>query len=400
MAKAPASKHTALEQDEATPPPDTAASAEQDEATPPPKTFDEVARKRAWHEARAKAIDQLVLRMQGVEDLYGADAVHTAIGAWQSRPRTRFDEMLNSIADTVHTMHRLPRSRRSSPSLSSPSPSPNPNRATRRSLSSVWFGSHSAPHAKRHRRCEYCGRKFTFERSTARYCGDGCRWNAHYHRRKEIAGSDWHSPPEIIEAAREVFGGTIVLDPASCAKANETVRAEQFYAPREDGLRLPWRAETLFLNPPYGRSIGCWVDLLVVEYAVGNVTEALVLLPARVGTAWFARLAPYPRCLIRGRLRFSGSATGGPFSWVVFYVGSHGDRFRAKRDARAGARGGTRPVSGTRLERSLTVTDHQDTERIRPTYEDYPTARSQRKSGSAAARPPVTTAVSSRSPAN
>ena len=74
---------------------------------------------------------------------------------------------------------------------------------------------HSAPHAKRHRRCEYCGRKFTFERSTARYCGDRCRWNAHYHRRKEIARSDWHTPPEIIEPAREVFGGTIDLDPAT-----------------------------------------------------------------------------------------------------------------------------------------------------------------------------------------
>ena len=46
--------------------------------------------------------------MQRVEDLYGADTVHAAIASWQSRPRTRFDEMQEIIADTVHTLHQMP----------------------------------------------------------------------------------------------------------------------------------------------------------------------------------------------------------------------------------------------------------------------------------------------------
>lgn len=57
------------------------------------------------------------------------------------------------------------------------------------------------------------------------------------------------TPPEVCELAREALGGTIDLDPASCAQANTIVRARRFYAREDNGLSLPW-AGTVFLNPP------------------------------------------------------------------------------------------------------------------------------------------------------
>lgn len=66
----------------------------------------------------------------------------------------------------------------------------------------------------------------------------------------------WWTPPEYIEAVREVFDGEIGLDPASDNRANEAVRALCFLTKVENGLYLPnWgRPESIYLNPPGGKA--------------------------------------------------------------------------------------------------------------------------------------------------
>lgn len=64
--------------------------------------------------------------------------------------------------------------------------------------------------------------------------------------------SEHYTPPEIVEAAREVLGGAIDLDPASCPPANGIVRAVRFFTKEDDGLAKPWSG-TVFLNPPGGK---------------------------------------------------------------------------------------------------------------------------------------------------
>ena len=83
---------------------------------------------------------------------------------------------------------------------------------------------------------------------------------------------EWHTPQDYVEAARMTMGG-IDLDPASCALANETVRAKAYYSEEDDGLVQPW-AGKVFLNPPGGLVKQFW-NKLVDEFKSGSVPEAI-----------------------------------------------------------------------------------------------------------------------------
>jgi len=61
-----------------------------------------------------------------------------------------------------------------------------------------------------------------------------------------------YTPLHIINAVKRVFGGTIHLDPASSAEADEVVNAVCCYDINLDGLSRDWGfSKATFLNPPY-----------------------------------------------------------------------------------------------------------------------------------------------------
>jgi len=142
----------------------------------------------------------------------------------------------------------------------------------------------------------------------------------------------WFTPDKILIPVRAMFG-VIDLDPCSNETAQRDVQAQRYYTEADDGLSQPWQADSLFLNPPYGRQIGTWTDRLIRAYTSGAVRTALALLPGRTDTDWFTPLFAYPICFVHGRLTFSGYTAGAPFPSVVVYFGVDLARFAHAFDA-------------------------------------------------------------------
>lgn len=141
---------------------------------------------------------------------------------------------------------------------------------------------------------------------------------------------EWYTPAEIVGKAVDVLGA-IDTDPCSNDKTNPNVPTGVHYDEHDDGLSQQWKGR-VYMNPPYGRQIVDWVRRLCDQYRDESVAEAIALLPARTYTEWFALLRDYPRCFVRGRLRFSGHANTAPFPSMVVYLGHNVDRFRAAFD--------------------------------------------------------------------
>lgn len=105
--------------------------------------------------------------------------------------------------------------------------------------------------------------------------------------------SQWFTPPKVLDREREALGGEFDLDPASCAEAQQLVRAERWHA--VDGLRVPWRARRLHLNGPYSRKdggpISRWVEralLVHLDQLPGEyVRSGCLVVNATPGPRWF-----------------------------------------------------------------------------------------------------------------
>jgi DNA polymerase-1 len=139
------------------------------------------------------------------------------------------------------------------------------------------------------------------------------------------ASVEYYTPPHLLDAARRCLGG-IDLDPCSNSHDTPNVPAGKHFTREDDGLAQAWGGR-VFMNPPYGREIGKWVEKLVTEHSRGAVTEALALVPARTGTGWSDALAPFVCCFLRGRVQFVNAKGPAPFPSAVVYLGPRVESF-------------------------------------------------------------------------
>ncbi len=123
------------------------------------------------------------------------------------------------------------------------------------------------------------------------------------------ATAEWTTPAEVLTRVVRCLGG---IDLDRCADAARTVPAARHFTVNADGLRQRWSGR-VYMNPPYGRPIATWVAKLLDEVAVGHVTAALALVPARTDTAWFRQFAGWPVAFWHGRLRFGTAPNAAPF---------------------------------------------------------------------------------------
>ena len=151
------------------------------------------------------------------------------------------------------------------------------------------------------------------------------------------ATDEWSTPPNFYNNLAKEFD--FVLDVAALSTS---ARTANWYGPdhqdpaRRDGLVQNWASDaaasgsggggTIWMNPPYGRTIGDWMKKANQEWAKGATIVCLV--PARTDTRWFHdHCAHHELRFVRGRLRFGGASNSAPFPSLVVVMG-HG---RAKR---------------------------------------------------------------------
>jgi ParB family chromosome partitioning protein len=147
---------------------------------------------------------------------------------------------------------------------------------------------------------------------------------------QQSMSNEHYTPARYIEAAREALGG-IDLDPASCAAANETVRASTFSDAQRNGLAQEWHGR-VWLNPPYGDLAGEFITKLLAEIAVGHVSEAICLVNAHCTDAkWFRQLWDGGLCFTDHRINFTGDETrsGSTHGSVFVYFGPDRQKFKS-----------------------------------------------------------------------
>jgi phage N-6-adenine-methyltransferase len=145
--------------------------------------------------------------------------------------------------------------------------------------------------------------------------------------------TEWYTPAWCIKAVREALG-TIDLDPASTPLANRIVQANWIYTEELDGLSQPWKATTVFVNPPYNGDAAAWCRKAATEYREGRSKAVILLVFAKLGYQWFEELFDAaPTCLVRRRISFvrpdgcdAGEAKHGS---AFVYFGPEPERFRA-----------------------------------------------------------------------
>lgn len=193
--------------------------------------------------------------------------------------------------------------------------------------------------------------------------------NSSHQRINQTTGNFEHySPSWLIEAARLTMGG-IDVDGASSEKANSIVQAGIFFSKPtmlyqgelgglpayamsdRGGLEFEWYGR-LWLNHPFGIPMracnksckkktcrdrgyhivtdvpgnGDWINHLIRNYEVGNITQACVLTYAVTSETWYKPLKRYPQCFMDGRTGYVNpetmiESTGNTKGSSVTYLG-------------------------------------------------------------------------------
>lgn len=123
----------------------------------------------------------------------------------------------------------------------------------------------------------------------------------------------WATPQQWFDYLDLEFDFT--LDPC-CVP--ETAKCKKFYTPSDNGLSKSWADERVFMNPPYGREIGTWMEKAYKE-ARDNHALVVCFVPARVDTNWWHDYAVKASDIRfpKGRVKFAGAENSAPFPVAV-----------------------------------------------------------------------------------
>lgn len=131
------------------------------------------------------------------------------------------------------------------------------------------------------------------------------------------ATDDWGTPQALFDDINAEFGFT--LD--ACASAHN-FKVDNYFTKEDDALTKDWTG-MVWMNPPYGRTIGTWMAKAFAESQKGATVVCLV--PARTDTSWWHDYAMKGEIrFLRGRVKFQQPGKAGnnsapfPSAIVIF----------------------------------------------------------------------------------
>lgn len=144
----------------------------------------------------------------------------------------------------------------------------------------------------------------------------------------DSGNTEWYTPKEIVDAARNTMGG-IDLDPFSSYTANKRVRAENFYSKEEDGWNQKWYGN-IWMNHPFSRKNNKALNYKI-EREMCNFKSLCFITFATTSEAWFRPFLKYPQCFLDGRTNYylpDGTKKEGVTKGsVVTYIGPDVEAF-------------------------------------------------------------------------
>ena len=123
---------------------------------------------------------------------------------------------------------------------------------------------------------------------------------------------DYGTPRDLFERYSRIYRFTLDV----CATA-ENAKCKRYFTPEQDGLAQPWSGRC-WMNPPYGREIGKWVNKAFVSTAMHEADVVVCLLPARTDTQWFHQWCKQAQVeFLEGRIQFDGATGPAPFPSMI-----------------------------------------------------------------------------------
>jgi len=129
------------------------------------------------------------------------------------------------------------------------------------------------------------------------------------------ASEEWETPQDLFDFYHSIYKFTL-----DAAASSINFKCLCFLTKSVDSLKQKWIGN-VWLNPPYGRGIGKWVQK-AYESSLEGAT-VVCLLPSRTDTKWFHDYCNKGDiCFIKGRLKFGGHKNNAPFpSMIVVFKG-------------------------------------------------------------------------------
>jgi site-specific DNA-methyltransferase (adenine-specific) len=127
---------------------------------------------------------------------------------------------------------------------------------------------------------------------------------------------EWGTPQRLFDELHREFNFTLDV----CA-SKELAKCPRYFTQEQNGLIQDWTGETCWMNPPYGQSIGLWL-----QKAVESCVTVVCLVPSRTDNWWWHRwvMTADEIRFLRGRLRFAGAGDGAKYaSALVIYRGNN-----------------------------------------------------------------------------